>query len=335
MRSGSRRALFAVLVAVSFLVAAVAVVAGVRAGDPARRATAGAADALPAARAERRPTLVFIRSATGGLQAAGQVAVAPLDRPPSRPELAPLRCDRVHFAAGTGLCLAPGSGFAAGYRAKVFGADLRVRHELEVAGVPSRARVAPDGRYGSVTLFVTGHSYAAAGSFSTETTLIDLARGERIAELEDFTVSRAGKQVTAVDVNFWGVSFARDSDRFYATMATGGKTYLIQGSVRERVARVIHENVECPSLSPDGTRLAYKRRTGSDERPWRLTVLDLATMRETPLAELRSVDDQAEWLDDEHVLYGIDGEIELVRADGRGRPSRYAARAGSPAVVRW
>jgi hypothetical protein len=247
----------------------------------------------------------------------------------------PLRCDRVHFAAGAGLCVARGGGFAAGYRARVYGADLRVRHELDIAGVPSRARVSPDGRYGSVTMFVTGHSYADAGAFSTQTTLIDLARGTRIASLEDFDVTRAGRQVTAVDVNYWGVTFARDSDHFYATLATGGKTYLIEGSVRERTARVLHTNVECPSLSPDGTRIAYKRRSVSAGHPWRLTVLDLATMQETPLAERRSVDDQVEWLDDGNVLYGVDGEIATVPSDGSGAPRRFMARAGSPAVVRW
>jgi hypothetical protein len=321
------------LVAVCSLGAVAAVLASVQTGDPARRAAAGARDALPAARAAARPSVVY-GTAGGDAASGGQVAVAPLAEP-GRRTLLPLRCDRVHFAAGTGLCLARGGGFAAGYRARIFGADLRVRHEVEVAGIPSRARVSPDGRYGSVTLFVTGHSYAAAGAFSTETTLIDLRRGERIANLEDFTVTRGGEQVTAVDVNFWGVTFARDSDRFYATMATGGKTYLVQGSVERRVAHVLQENVECPSLSPDGTRLAYKRRTGSGDRLWRLTVLDLDTRRETPLAELRSVDDQAEWLDDDRVLYGIDGEIDVVRADGSGRPSRFAAGAGSPAVVRW
>jgi Tol biopolymer transport system component len=220
-------------------------------------------------------------------------------------------------------------------QAKVFGPDLRVRHVLGVEGVPSRARVSPDGRLGAVTLFVTGHSYAAAGTLSTETTLIDLARGTKIAELEDFRVTNAGRRVTAVDLNFWGVTFARDSDRFYATMATGGKTYLIQGSVRAREAHVIHGNVECPSLSPDGTRVAYKKRGPSRSQPWRLTVLDLATTRETPLSERRSVDDQVEWLNDEHVLYGVDGAVWEARADGSGRPSRYLANADSPAVVRW
>jgi len=131
------------------------------------------------------------------------------------------------------------------------------------------------------------------------------------------------------------VTFARDSDRFFATLATGGKTYLIEGSVRARTAHVIHENVECPSLSPDGTRIAFKKRGPDSANPWRLTVLDLATMRETPLAETRSVDDQAEWLDDDHVLYGLDGAIWVERADGTGRPKRFMDGAGSPAVVRW
>src|SRR3954462_15437112 len=118
-------------------------------------------------------------------------------------------------------------------------------------------------------------------------------------------------------------------------MATGGKTYLIEGSIRARTAHTLHENVECPSLSPDGTRIAYKKRTGSGSNPWHLTVLDLRTIRETPLAEARSVDDQAEWLDDGHVLYGLDGALRSVRADGRGRPARFVAGAASPAVVRW
>ena len=48
---------------------------------------------------------------------------------------------------------------------------------------------------------------------------------------------------------------------------------------------MIHENVECPSLSPDGTRIAYKKRDRLDPAPWQLTVLDLATMRETPLGD--------------------------------------------------
>ena len=217
------------------LAAAVAIVAGIRGRDTGGTVSAAAGKALPDAQAAKRPTVVF-RS----LQHRGQVVISAAGKPTAAQTLTALRCDRVYFAGGRGLCLARGGGFAAGYRAEVLGPDLRVRHALGVTGIPSRARVSPDGRYGAVTLFVTGHAYADPGSFSTQTTLIDLATGSKIADLEQFTVLRGSKQVTAIDVNYWGVTFARDSDRFYATLATGGKTYLIQGSVRERQARVIH-----------------------------------------------------------------------------------------------
>jgi hypothetical protein len=63
-------------------------------------------------------------------------------------------------------------------------------------------------------------------------------------------------------------------------------------------------------------------------------VLDLATGRETPLAETRSVDDQVEWLDDNRILYGLIKDVWVVRADGRGKPRIYVRDALSPAVVR-
>jgi hypothetical protein len=177
---------------------------------------------------------------------------------------------------------------------------------------------------------VTGHSYRDKG-FSTHTVLIDMAAGDVIADLETFIVTRDGRTIDAPDFNFWGVTFAPGGDRFYATLSTRGRMYLVRGSVRARRMEVLHEGVECPSLSPDATRLAFKKRHRDG---WRLSVLDLATMRETPLAETRSVDDQAEWLDDGHVLYGLGGHVWRVRADGRGRPVRFLEDALSPAVVR-
>jgi hypothetical protein len=335
----SRRRLivFALLVAACAVVAAVAIISGARSGGgSAATPTAGAAKVLPAAEARHQPMVVYRAVDPERPSAAGQVAIAPADAPAGRRTLTPLTCDRVYYsAAGDGICVARGKGFAPSYEANLFGPDLQIRHRVSVDGIPSRARVSPDGRYGAVTLFVTGDSYATAGSFSTRTTIIDMARGRKIADLEDFTVTRGERQVTAIDVNYWGVTFARNSDRFYATMATGGRTYLIQGSISARRAHVIHDNVECPSLSPDGTRIAYKKRGSDSSRPWHLTVLDLATMRETPLAEQRSVDDQVEWLDDGHILYGVDGGVWEVPADGSGQPRRSLARAGSPAVVRW
>ena len=327
----SRTTIFAVLIVACLIAGGLAIVAGLDQQDPRVETSAASRKVLSTAKADRQAMVVY-RS----LDPKGQVAVAPLQDAGGKPTFEPMSCDRVYFAAGQGICVARGKSLTGGYDAKLFGANLAVAHDIGLDGIPSRARVSDDGRYGAVTMFVSGHSYAAAGSFSTATTLIDMARGEKIANLEDLTVSRGGKQVTAIDQNYWGVTFDRqDSDRFYATLATGGKTYLIQGSVSGRLAHVIHENVECPSISPDGTRVAYKRRTGSRSDPWRLTVLDLSTMHETPLAESRSIDDQAEWLDDDHVLYGLDGQVWSVPADGSGKPERFIAAADSPAVVRW
>jgi hypothetical protein len=333
-RSPERRrlAIFAALLTVCAIVAAVAVVAGIRSGGGDDGGSAAAAKILPEAKAAGRGTVLF--RAPGNH---GEIGLASLGTGarPAKPTLGLMHCDRVYYAAGNGICLTRGTGFAAGYRARLFDAGLHVRHDLDVQGIPSRARVSPDGRYGSVTLFVTGHAYAAAGTFSTATTLIDMARGTKIADLEQFTTYQDGHVVTAIDVNYWGVTFSpSDSDTFYATMATGGKTYLVKGSVSHRRMDVLHDNVECPSLSPDGTRIAFKKRTGDGKDPWHLTILDLATMRETPLAEPRSIDDQVEWRDDAHVLYGIDDTVWEAAADGSGKPSRFLDDADSPAVVR-
>jgi len=326
-----RLQIFGALVAACVVVAVAAVVLAAG-GDTA--VSKDAKDALVSARAERQSRLVYRSLDRAKPETFGQIAVAGLAANAAR-TLVPLKCERVYFGAGSGICLTRGTAFASGYRARIFGDDLRPRGEVEVEGIPSRARVSPNGRIGSVTLFVSGHSYAEVGGFSTTTTLIDMARGRKIAELEDFTVTRDGRKITADDANFWGVTFARDNDRFYATLATGDHFYLVEGSVSSRMMKTIHDRVECPSLSPDGTRIAYKRRVGPGGKRWRLYVLDLATMRETPLAETRSVDDQAEWLDDEHLLYGLEEQIWTTSADGSGKPKPYAAEADSPTVVRW
>ena len=85
----------------------------------------------------------------------------------------------------------------------------------------------------------------------------------------------------------------------------------------------LRANVECPSLSPDGRRLVYKKLVG-DPPAWRYHVLDLASGRETPLPEARSVDDQAEWLDESHVLYRVEEDVWASPVSG-GRPRLYLA----------
>jgi hypothetical protein len=265
-----------------------------------------------------------------------QIAVLSPDGANGSRRLLPLRCLRVHFAADRGLCLAEDDGLVTQYHAYVLGPDFRSLKKLSLGGIPSRARVAPDGRYGATTVFVTGHSYSDQG-FSTETLLIDLTTGSKIGNLEDFVVLRDADRIEAADFNFWGVTFAADSNRFYATLATQGQTYLVEGDVAARRMRVLRDNVECPSLSPDGTRLAFKKRVGGDASGpvWQFHVLDLATMAETPLAERRSIDDQIEWLDDGRVLYGdARGDLWVLPADGSGEPSKFMSKAASPTVIR-
>jgi hypothetical protein len=241
-------------------------------------------------------------------------------------------CLRFYEAGGSGLCLTVARS-GVDFRAKILDRAGDVRHTLTLTGVPSRARVAPNGRLGAMTTFVTGDSYTTPGQFSTRTTILDLAKGKPLVELEKFTVTKDGKRIQSQDFNFWGMTFAKDSDEFYATLATGGHHYLVHGRVSTRSVEVVRDNVECPSLSPDGTRIAYKRRDGKPWH-WRLHVLDLRTGADVATAERRPIDDQAEWLDNARVLYGIGVDVFVVPADGSGSAQRFLADAASPSTQR-
>lgn len=241
-----------------------------------------------------------------------------------------LACERVYYAAGRGLCLgvAP-SGVE--YTGSIFDAQLRPLHTFTLTGLPSRARVSSDGRYGAMTVFVNGDSYLESPSeFSTRTTILEMANGKQIAQLEQFDVSKDGEPFDAVDFNFWGVTFdPEDSDRFYATLGTGGEHYLVEGSVRERSVKVLRGGVECPSLSPDGTQIAYKSRIEDEER-WHLRVLDVATLEDHAVAEERSIDDQVEWLDDDTLVYSDGDNVYTAPADGSGASAVLVRDATSP-----
>jgi dipeptidyl aminopeptidase/acylaminoacyl peptidase len=282
-------------------------------------------------RATRGPQLVFRNVISD--QSFGKVAVAPLSNPNGTRAVASLKCDRVYYAGGRGLCLtALGFWPKITYAAKIFDANFTVLKQIPLSGIPSRARISADGRYGATTVFVNGDSYAA-GNFSTRTNIIDMRSGQIVANLEKFSVMRNGERFSNTNFNFWGVTFARDDDHFYATLGSGPNTYLVAGSIGKRSMRVIYNHVECPSLSPDGTRIAFKRSVNS-HGSWRLYVLDLGTMREAPLAEPNSVDDQVEWLDNKRILYWSHNIIWVLPADGTGRPQTFVSDAFSPAVVR-
>jgi hypothetical protein len=293
-------------------------------------------DAETLARIAAQPHLMFLHSPSG--DAYRQVAIMPLDALDGPRYLTPLVCQRTYMAAGQGLCLTDG------LTASRFGADFRPSQAVQQPGIPTRARVSPDGRRGAMTWFVAGHSYADA-RFSTQTTLVDLQPGDALTNLEQFTILRDDAQFRAVDFNFWGVTFGRDSNRFYATLASGGRTYLIDGDVARREGRILRENVECPSISPDNTRLAFKERIDpTSPNRWRLAILDLRNQEVTHVTgEVHSVDDQVEWLDDGHILYALQDEgppatiaqdIWVATLDDSQPPRRLLKGALSPAVVR-
>jgi hypothetical protein len=221
----------------------------------------------------------------------------------------------------------------------VFDDRFRAGTKRPLTGVPNRARISPDGRRAAITVFESGHSYAEGG-FSTRTTIVDTATGNTIGDLEKYSVTREGKPFKAVDFNFWGVTFAADGNWFYATLRTAGVNYLIEGDVDRQTARVIQAGVECPSLSPDGRRLAFKKRTvGSLTVFWKVAVLDLATMAETVLdSETRSVDDQVDWLDDRNVIYHLPksggADVWALGTDRSEAPRVLITGGYSPAVVR-
>jgi hypothetical protein len=333
-----------VLVVAVLLLAGIGVVAVVRAStraDEKNRVQAGgpavARGEVSLAPAEGGPRIVF-RNMAWGPHRDELSTVAAAD--PTGPRTASaVSCLRFHSAAGTGICLrSDKGGVQESYRAVVLDAGLKEVASHPLAGIPTRSRVSPGGHVVAWTVFVGGDSYAGT-DFSTRTSVLDLRTGRLDASLEDFAVVKDGKPYRSADTNFWGVTFAADERTFYATMATGGKTHLVRGDLAERTVTTLRENVECPSLSPDGTRLIFKKRVegAPAEAPWRLYALDLASMRETPLAEERSVDDQAVWRDDRTVVYSLPGDfgadLYAVPADGGGAPVRLMDSALAPSFL--
>jgi hypothetical protein len=308
-----------------------------RTGPPAAPPPATNQDRVAAVRAE--PHLVFRSTALG--DGYGRVALAPLARPDGPREVTPVSCDRVYATGSDAICLASRRGLVTSYTAQLLGPDWAPRRDLPLTGIPSRARLSADGGLVATTTFVFGDSYASPGQFSTRTVVSGQASGAVLGDLERFQLVVAGRQVNSADRNLWGVTFA-GGDRFYATAASGRKTWLVQGSLSARRLTALREDAECPSLSPDGTRIAFKKHGDLPPGRWRLAVYELGTGRETLLAEQRSVDDQVEWLDDRQVIYGLPraadataaSDIWRVPADGTGRPELLVHDAWSPAVVR-
>jgi hypothetical protein len=134
------------------------------------------------------PLLVFRRTSLDADN--GALGIAPVADPASARFMPALRCERVHMAAGRGVCLTADRGVFTTYGAVLLDRTFNPVAELPLVGAPSRLQVAPGGTLAATTVFVTGHSYTTVG-FSTRTSIIDLdTRRWLVEDLETFTVRR-------------------------------------------------------------------------------------------------------------------------------------------------
>jgi hypothetical protein len=333
MKKSTRRATFLVLLGV---IAAGLAYAFFGRSSPVSDEAPGRAAAPRSVIPPANQQLLFRSTALG--PAYGRLSVTPLSNPDGPATPLALTCDRVHFGGGRGICLTAERGVVTTYGAVLLDDQFAMRHALPLEGAPNRTRVSPDGRRGAVTIFAKPESYEGAAVL-TRTWIIDMAEGRIIGELERFSVTRDDAPLGPGILGFRGVTFAGDGNRFYATLRTRGGVQLVEGDVDARTARVIADDVECPSLSPDERRIAFLRHVPQARAVARLHVLDLDTGEVTALAEKRSVDDQVEWLDDARVAYALpqgsgSSAIWTVQADGSGEPVMLRGNAFSPAVVR-
>ena len=310
----------------------------VRSSTDARIAGAtGRASADPG-RVLAQPHVVFRNSALGADY--GRLAAVALDDPAGSRAIFDISCERSYATADSGVCVTAKRGVVQTYGLSMLDPQLQPVTATKLVGLPSRARMSKDGSLVATTTFVVGHSYAQA-SFSTDTLI--RRDGTSLGSLETWDTEVDGRPLAAVDRNFWGVTFADDDDTFYVTASSGGTSWLMRGSLSARKLTSLRTDAECPSLSPDGTKVAYKKRLGNTSPGiWRIAVLDLASGKETLTADLRSVDDQVEWLDDDTLLYGMPRggadattvDIWSVPADGAGEAKIFIEQGSSPAVVR-
>ncbi len=173
----------------------------------------------------------------------------------------------------------------------------------------SRARIAKDGTTMAWTNFTSNAGYADSGmgyKFSTVTYVGQIIDGKPVqTNLEQWALFKNKFKISAEDLNYWGVTFhPNNSKQFLVTASVQGIHYLAQGDMNTQQINIIHSGVECPSYSPDGKRIAFKKRATATT--WSPAILELSTLKETVFNQLGySVDDQIDWLDSQTLIYEV------------------------------
>lgn len=224
-----------------------------------------------------------------------------------------LECARAYAAAGVLLCLESAGMFVPAGTARVRSVSDETFPEIwqRPSGLPSRARVTPDGSQLAFTGFVAGHSYLDIGEFSTETIVgTPTTRGMRA---EHFTVASDEPRFAAIDGNWWGVSFEPGATSALLTYGTGPSIEIVRADLRDATIAPVGIEGGCPSVSPSGRYVVVKRPDPRIDAPLALILHDLETGEEQLLNEPRFVDDQVEWLDDDTILYALPRDNELIQ----------------------
>jgi hypothetical protein len=267
----------------------------------------------------------------------GRIALLPLSSASAAPVVTRLSCVRVHYAGHRGICIVRESDSAQPrYAAYVFDRWLGRQRRIGLSGLPTRVRVAPNGRVASLT------TYAEEGTpdgerLAVHTAIVDLAAARVIVDVRDFTIDHAAFPAPRGPVDVTGVAFAPDSDRLFASLVTESERYLAIGALSDRRLRVVRTGVANEAVSPDGQRLIVKKAGAHGH--WQLAVLELSTWmdRNLPHGD-RSIDDQVEWLDDHHVVYhdgdGAGTSLWRLAVDGTRGPEILVRNGYSAAVQR-
>src|SRR5512139_269057 len=133
-RPEQRRAVFAVLVIACVVVAVGYGGWAVRRSRASRAAAPEGAvfgdDAAARALIDHAPTVMFQNDVAGDGWA--QLGLVPLASPAGSRVIVPLRCRRLHFSGGRGLCVGETSRFGLSFDLNVFGSDFQILHKFRL-----------------------------------------------------------------------------------------------------------------------------------------------------------------------------------------------------------